>query len=166
MDTFAKRLCDTLEKKNMRPSDLAELTGIGKSAISQYMKGAFRPKQVRTEKIASALGVSVAFLMGWSDDPQPITENRHIEPVYPFPIIGDVAAGYDCPAIEEYTGELSTSPPLGCVAVPETTFLCSVSKAIPCTQIIRMATGFWCSGKISWRAGPLQWLSMILKMLR
>ena len=44
MDTFAKRLCDTLEKKNMRPSDLAELTGIGKSAISQYMKGAFRPK--------------------------------------------------------------------------------------------------------------------------
>ena len=110
MDTFAKRLCDTLEKKNMRPSDLAELTGIGKSAISQYMKGAFRPKQVRTEKIASALGVSVAFLMGWSDDPQPITENRHIEPVYPFPIIGDVAAGYDCPAIEEYTGEYEHIP--------------------------------------------------------
>ena len=111
MDIFAKRLCDTLERKNMRPSDLADLTGIGRSAISQYMKGAFRPKQVRTERIAKALGVSVAFLMGWSDDPYATGKSREdSDPCRPFPIIGEVAAGFGSPAIEEETGDYEYIP--------------------------------------------------------
>lgn len=83
MNIFAKRLCIALEEKGMRAADLAEKTGIGKSAISQYMSGAFKPKQVRTEKIAMALDVPVSYLMGWTDDPNINRENKK-----PVPVVG------------------------------------------------------------------------------
>ena len=108
MDIFAKRLCTALEKKNMRPADLAEITGIGKSAISQYMSGAFRPKQVRTEKIADALGVSVAYLMGYENEKNDIEYDN--DPSLSFPIIGEVAAGYSGLAAEEETGDYEQIP--------------------------------------------------------
>lgn len=108
MDIFAKRLCTALKKKNMRPADLAEVTGIGKSAISQYMSGAFRPKQVRTEKIADALGVSVAYLMGYENEKNDIEYDN--DPSLSFPIIGEVAAGYSGLAAEEETGDYEQIP--------------------------------------------------------
>lgn len=108
MNIFAKRLNAALEKNNMRPADLAEKTGIGKSAISQYMSGAFKPKQVRTEKIANALGVSVAYLMGY-DEPES-TMNIEGNASRPYPVIGEVAAGYGSEAIEEETGDYEQIP--------------------------------------------------------
>ena len=106
---FASRLCRALEENNMRPAELAEKTGIGKSAISQYMNGAFKPKQVRTEKIANALGVSVAYLMGWDEsDSDNIIETK--EACRPYPVIGEVAAGYGSEAIEEETGDYEQIP--------------------------------------------------------
>lgn len=106
MNIFAKRLNAALEKNNMRPADLAEKTGIGKSAISQYMSGAFKPKQVRTEKIANALGVSVAYLMGY-DEPDIEIEQTACRP---YPVIGEVAAGFGSEAVEEETGDYEQIP--------------------------------------------------------
>lgn len=114
MDVFAKRLCAAMKKKDIRPADLAEITGIGKSAISQYMNGAFRPKQVRTEKIAAALGVSVAYLMGYSDYMERLPDTDIIlgtdNPSISLPIIGEVAAGFGHEAIEEETGDYEQIP--------------------------------------------------------
>ena len=111
MNIFAKRLNAALEKNNMRPTDLAEKTGIGKSAISQYMSGAFKPKQVRTEKIANALGVSVAYLMGWEDDCDNVAfRTMNDSECCSYPIIGEVAAGYGSEAIEEETGDYEQIP--------------------------------------------------------
>ena len=44
--------------------ELVEVTGISKSAISQYLSGAFVPKQKNTYKLADALNVDPAWLMG------------------------------------------------------------------------------------------------------
>ena len=44
--------------KNMTQSELCEKTGIPKSAMSQYVSGAFTPKQERTYLIAKALNVN------------------------------------------------------------------------------------------------------------
>ncbi len=111
MSEFSKRLCFLLDKANMRPSDLSEKTGIGKSAISQYMSGSFKPKQVRTEQIANALGVSVAYLMGIDDRITDNSEESMLEsPCYEYQIIGTVAAGFGCEAIEEYTGDCEQIP--------------------------------------------------------
>lgn len=63
--TCAERLREALEIRNLRQSDLCELTGIPKSAMSQYVSGAFEPKQDRVELIAKALNVTEAWLMGY-----------------------------------------------------------------------------------------------------
>ena len=64
-EKFSKRLQQGLEYANMTQIDLTRKTGISKSAISQYVSGAFKPKQDRTYLIAAALGVSEAWLMGY-----------------------------------------------------------------------------------------------------
>ncbi len=50
--------------RNMRQADLVNLTGIGKSSISTYISGEYEPKQKNIYKIAKALDVSEAWLMG------------------------------------------------------------------------------------------------------
>lgn len=49
----------------MKQSDLVEKTKIGKSSISTYISGAYEPKQRNIYKIAKALDVSEAWLMGF-----------------------------------------------------------------------------------------------------
>ena len=63
-ETCAIRLQRALDMRNMKQIDLCNLTGIPKSAMSQYLKGTFEPKQNRLHKIAVALDVSEAWLMG------------------------------------------------------------------------------------------------------
>ena len=53
------RLKKALAIRGMKQSELSEITGVSKSAISQYLSGSFEPKQDR------ALNVSEAWLMGY-----------------------------------------------------------------------------------------------------
>ena len=62
--TCAERIKKTLYIKGMKQSDLCRLTKIPKSALSQYISGAFEPKQDRIYLMAQALNVSEAWLMG------------------------------------------------------------------------------------------------------
>lgn len=61
----AKRLAIALSIRNMKQIDLCASTGIPKSAMSQYIKGSFEPKQDRIFLMAKALNVSEAWLMGY-----------------------------------------------------------------------------------------------------
>lgn len=63
--TCAYRLREGLAAKNMTQADLCRLTGIGKSAMSQYVNGGIVPRQDRTYLLAKALNVSEAWLMGF-----------------------------------------------------------------------------------------------------
>lgn len=60
----AERIKKALYIKGMKQSDLCRLTNIPKSALSQYISGAFEPKQDRIYLMAQALNVSEAWLMG------------------------------------------------------------------------------------------------------
>lgn len=62
--TCAERIRIALTIKGMKQSDLCRLTKIPKSALSQYISGAFEPKQDRIYLMAQALNVSEAWLMG------------------------------------------------------------------------------------------------------
>lgn len=64
MATTSERMREALELRNMKQADLAEKTGIGKSSISTYISGSYQPKQKNLHKIANALNVSEAWLMG------------------------------------------------------------------------------------------------------
>lgn len=60
-----KRIRQAMELKGIKAVDLVQATGLGKSAISQYISGKYEPKQVAIHKIAKALNVSEAWLMGY-----------------------------------------------------------------------------------------------------
>ena len=62
--TCAERIKTALLIRGMRQSDLCKITNIPKSALSQYISGAYDPKQDRIYIISKALNVSEAWLMG------------------------------------------------------------------------------------------------------
>ncbi|XZI40766.1 helix-turn-helix domain-containing protein [Clostridium perfringens] len=74
MATIADRIKEALEIRNMKQIDLVEKTKIGKSSISTYISGAYEPKQKNIYKIAKALDVDEAWLMGL-DVPMEKVEN-------------------------------------------------------------------------------------------
>ena len=60
-----KRIKEALSIRGMKQVELCEITKIPKSALSQYISGAFEPKQDRIYLISKALDVSEAWLMGY-----------------------------------------------------------------------------------------------------
>ena len=64
MATIANRIKEAMAIRGMKQVDLVSLTGIGKSSISTYLSGEYEPKQRNIYKIAKALDVSEAWLMG------------------------------------------------------------------------------------------------------
>lgn len=65
-ETTSIRLKKALSLRNMKQTDLVEKTGIGKSAISQYLSGKIVPKQDKIYLIAQALDVNESWLMGYN----------------------------------------------------------------------------------------------------
>ena len=65
METVSNRIKQGLSIRNMKQADLVEKTKIGKSSISTYISGAYEPKQRNIYKIAKALDVNEAWLMGY-----------------------------------------------------------------------------------------------------
>lgn len=110
-ESCSSRLRQALELRNIKQADLSQITKIPKSAISQYLSGKFEPKQDRLEILAKALDVSEAWLMGYNVNfpceyndlnlpPPTITEDYTT-----FPVIGEVAAGYEHIAMEDWEGD-------------------------------------------------------------
>lgn len=61
----SERLRELMALKDLRQIDIAEKTGLGKSAISQYVSGKITPKQDKVYILAERLNVSPAWLMGY-----------------------------------------------------------------------------------------------------
>ena len=78
--TTQQRLREALSARNMLPIELSRLSGIGKSAISQYLSGKVTPKQDKIYKLAQALKVSESWLMGYDE---PMEQS-------PAPVSGDL----------------------------------------------------------------------------
>ncbi len=67
MSVFSDRLKSAMDKKGITQAKLSSLTGIPKSAISQYLSDKFKPRQERIRTISSTLNVSAAWLCGLDD---------------------------------------------------------------------------------------------------
>lgn len=114
MPNFNERLKYAMNIKGLSQSDLCYITKIPKSAMSQYISGAFKPKDERTYLLAKALNVNEAWLMGY-DVPM---DKEKLELQSPeitaetvtFPVIGEIAAGYDMMAVEDWSGETVEIP--------------------------------------------------------
>lgn len=86
-------------RKNLRLSQegLANLIGVSRSAVYDWERNAYSPEGENLVYLAKALGVSVAYLIGETDDPTPadqtagkerplIKSNVHLEIEEPIPI--------------------------------------------------------------------------------
>lgn len=113
------RLKQALKLRDMKQSELSQYSHVPKSAISQYVSGKFEPKQDRIELFAKILDVSEVWLMGYdvpmsrqtinlpqTKFPSPITTDDFVT----FPVIGEIAAGYDSIALEEWEGDTVEIP--------------------------------------------------------
>lgn len=112
MAKFNERLLEAMKAKGISQAELCKRTGIGKSAMSQYMSGKFNPKQTRTYLIATALNVSIPWLMG-ADVPMGDNDKTIIRPlsndnVFMRPLYDSVAAGLGVPAVNQIVSYIPT----------------------------------------------------------
>ena len=65
VESCSTRIKKALSIRNMKQSELCEKTKIPKSALSEYIKGIYEPKQDRVFAISQALNVDPVWLMGF-----------------------------------------------------------------------------------------------------
>lgn len=101
----------------MKQSELVALTGIGKSSISTYISGEYEPKQKNLYRIAKALDVSEAWLMGLDvpmerEKPSDLPQSPDILPLPKtkrVPLLGVIACGEPILAEENLDGYVETA---------------------------------------------------------
>ena len=112
--TIYDRIKQLREQQGLSQQVLAEKVGFKTaSAINKIELGLRDINQTKIILFAKALNTTPAYLMGWEDKqnndnslPQPtITESTTT-----FPVIGDIAAGYDFPAYEDWAGDTIEIP--------------------------------------------------------
>lgn len=63
--TLSQRLREALDRSGKRQADLVRETGLDRGSISSYLAGKYEPKQKAIYKLAQALDVSEAWLLGY-----------------------------------------------------------------------------------------------------
>ncbi len=107
MAKFRERLLQAMEIRGMKQVDLVEATGLSKPSINQYVKGVYEPKQQALYKIAHALSVNVAWLMGYdvcmeSSSYESLNDESNLKKKgVIINVLGRVAAGIPIEAVEE-----------------------------------------------------------------
>ena len=101
-------------QNNLTQEELANYANTTKQTIHKYETGIITNiPAIKIKAISEKLCTTPAYLMGWEDKqnndnslPQPtITESTTT-----FPVIGDIAAGYDFPAYEDWAGDTIEIP--------------------------------------------------------
>lgn len=65
--SFAQRLRQALDMRNMKQITLSEKSGVSRALISAYLKGDYEAKQDNVYFLAKALDVNEAWLMGYEN---------------------------------------------------------------------------------------------------
>lgn len=109
--TFAQRIREGLDVREMTQAELSKRSGISKSSISRYIKGDWEGKQSAVYELAKALGVTEAWLMGY-DVPMESSTALAVPPGFESlpkmvkrPLVGSIACGDPITAeenIEDY----------------------------------------------------------------
>lgn len=98
MESFYTRFKKVFDESGMSQTELAKITGIRASSISDYYNGKYIPKQDKVTLLANALNVSPSWLYCTTGDETseeyPLPDNLiPIKKVNKIPIVGTIAAG-------------------------------------------------------------------------
>lgn len=109
--TFAQRIREGLDVREMTQAELSKRSGISKSSISRYIKGDWEGKQSAVYELAKALDVTEAWLMGYDvpmESGMALAVPPGFEPLPKMvkrPLVGSIACGEPITAeenIEDY----------------------------------------------------------------
>ena len=64
-ESIAQRIRKAMDVSGKKQADIVRETGLDKGSISSYLSGKYEPKQKAIFKLAKALGVSEAWLLGY-----------------------------------------------------------------------------------------------------
>ena len=97
--TTSDRIRETREKRGLTQQQLAEMVGYtNRSSIAKVEKGMVDLSETKIAAFAKALNVTPAFLLGIEEAAPTIAES-----FVSFPVMGEVAAGYDHYAVQDWT---------------------------------------------------------------
>ena len=94
------------KENNLSQAELAKIVGVSDKAVSCWERGEKQPRMGAIEKMVSFFGVTKSFLLTDDELVAPTITDDIIE----FPVIGEVAAGYEHIAAEDWTGETVNIP--------------------------------------------------------
>lgn len=112
--TIGERIKLLRTQNNLTQEELANYAKTTKQTIHKYETGIITNiPAIKIKAISEKLCTTPAYLMGWEGKqessyslPQPTIS----ESTTTFPVIGDIAAGYDFPAYEDWTGDTIEIP--------------------------------------------------------
>lgn len=78
LKNLSSRLKKAFEESDISYGELSKITNIPKSALQRYVTGENKIPLDRLEKIASALGVTPAYLMGWEEEAETPSKKKDL----------------------------------------------------------------------------------------
>ncbi len=79
MKTISERLLFLLDVMDMKQTELAEQIGISKQSLYQYLHGKCEPRAEIIAKMARVLHTSADFVVGLTEDSEPISRTEESE---------------------------------------------------------------------------------------
>lgn len=116
MGSFSTVLRKLRKQDDLTQTELGKALGLSYSTISMYERGEREPDFETFELIADYFNVDIDYLMGKTDIKNKyIYNHQHHSPTIAqdtitFPVIGDIAAGFDKIAVESWEGETVEIP--------------------------------------------------------
>ena len=104
---FSKKLKSLRQERHCTQETLANALGVAKSTISMYESGKREPDFETLEAIADYFNVNMSSLV---DKKVSFKSPELTDDVVVFPVIGELAAGYEHIALEDWSGETIEIP--------------------------------------------------------
>ena len=112
--TIGERIKNRRNMLGISADQLAEMTGKSRATIYRYENEDIKnlPSTI-LETLAIALNTTPADLMGWDETESNVARFKHpiiTNDTVTFPVIGEIAAGYDSIAVEDWSGDTVEVP--------------------------------------------------------
>ncbi|MGN0567118.1 MAG: LexA family protein [Acutalibacteraceae bacterium] len=108
--SIGKNIKNRRKELDLTQEDIAKRIGVSKQTVQKYESGVIAniPSD-KIEMVAELLKTTPAKLMGW-EEPDRYLPPTITDDVVTFPVIGEIAAGYDEIAVEDWSGETVEVP--------------------------------------------------------
>lgn len=112
--TIGERIKFLRKKNAMTQTDIAKKLNIATQTVFKYEKNIVTSIPMENiQKLSEIFGVTPAYIMGWeteTDSNLKLHSPTVTEDYVTFPVIGEIAAGYDSLALEDWNGETVDIP--------------------------------------------------------